>query len=133
MCVCVCVSTYQTAWRHIPEECNAHCHHHENLKYQNYFIFRPVNFTICQQFTFNLHTLQHWKMGECYMTVYLEHSGLLRCDVSSHRWCWLLKASTNTRALPSFDMSRTTRPMSQQHIPDSLNPQQERCEDLRSW
>jgi hypothetical protein len=43
--------------------------------------------------------------------------------VSSHRWCWLLKASTNTRALPSVDMSRTTCPVTQHHSQDSLNPQ----------
>jgi len=33
-----CVSTYQTSWCHIPEERNAPCHHHENLKSHNYFI-----------------------------------------------------------------------------------------------
>jgi len=59
VCMCVGVFTYQTAWRNIPEECNAHCHHHVNLKSHNYFIFTPVNFTMCQQCTFNLHTLQH--------------------------------------------------------------------------
>ena len=135
ICVCVvCVSTYQTSWCHIPEECNARCHHHVNLKSHNYFIFTPVNFTMCQQCTFNLHTLQHWKRDACYMTVYLEHSGLLWCDnVPSHRWCWLLKASTNTRALPSFEMSKTTRPMSHHHTPDHLNPQPERCQNLKSW
>jgi hypothetical protein len=73
-----------TAWRHIPEECNVHCHHHENHESHYYFIFMPVNFTMCQQCTFSLHTLQHWKRDECYMTVYLEHSGLLGCDTCHH-------------------------------------------------
>ena len=36
--VCVCVYTYHTAWHHIPEECNAPCHHCVNLKTHNYFI-----------------------------------------------------------------------------------------------
>jgi hypothetical protein len=45
-CVRACVSTYQTAWRNIPEEHNAHCHHNVNLKSHNYFIFTPVNFTM---------------------------------------------------------------------------------------
>jgi len=129
-----CVSTYQTSWHHIPEECNAPCHHHEKLKTHNYFISCLLT-SQCVSSAHSICTPYSTERGmNATWLVYLEHSGLLGCDsVSSHRWCQLLKTSTNTMALPSFDMSRTTCPMTQHHISDSLNPQQERCENLISW
>ena len=123
-----------TSWCHIPEERNAPV---TTARTSNPTIisFSCLLTSQCVSSAHSICTPYSTERGmNATWLVYLEHSGLLGCDtVSSHRWCWLLKASTNTRALPSFDISTTTCPVSQHHIPDSLNPQQVSCQNLKSW